>query len=186
MPWRQAIRETPVSGKAGFLDTVEAACRIADGIVSKTQVRAAVVYLTDGSIYNHRADYANPVINSSDRHDMSRRFPEGLVQQKISSVERALAGLQAPLFVVQLAYRSDRLEQAYQAGQLQLAAATGGSAQFCRSTTEVAEAVANAFAQAASHYVLDLRPPDRHPRSVQLQVENEGHALTCRPRFSFE
>jgi hypothetical protein len=179
----KAVRESPVSGKAGFLDTVENACRIADGVIAKSQVRAAVVYLTDSSIYNHRADYSNPVINQSDSHDMSRRFPDGLVKQKIASLESNLGGLQAPLFIVQLAYRTDRLEQAYQAGQLQLAAATGGDARFCRSTPEVPDAIAAAFAMAAGHYTLEVRLPQGHGRAVHLQVENGSCPLTYRVRW---
>jgi hypothetical protein len=178
-----AIRDMPVSGKAGFLDTVEDACRIANRVVSKTQLRAAVIYLTDSSIYNHRDDYANPVINSSDSHDMSRRFPEGLVKQKIASLEERLAPLQAPLFVVHLAYRTDRLEQAYQAGQGSLAAATGGSGVFCKSSAEIPEAVAAAFANAASLYELDIQTPEKRSRQVQAQIENQGRALTYPPRL---
>jgi hypothetical protein len=179
----KAVRESPVSGKAEFLDTVENACKVADAVLSRSQVRAAVIYLTDSSIYNHRADYANPVINQSDSHDMSRRFPEGLVKQKIASLESKIGSLQAPLFVVQLAYRTDRLEQAYQAGQLQLAAASGGEAQFCRASAEVAQTVATTFARAASHYTLEIRLPQNRGRSVHLQVENGALPLNCRSRF---
>ena len=41
----------------------------------KSPVRVSVLYITDGSIYSYREDYTNPVINESDPHDLSRRFP---------------------------------------------------------------------------------------------------------------
>jgi hypothetical protein len=180
----KAIRELPVSGKAGFLGAVEDASRIADRIVSKSRIRAAVIFLTDSSIYNFREDYTNPVINRSDSHDMSRRFPEGLINEEISTLGTKLAPLQAPLFITHLAYRTDRLEQAYQSGQLQLAAATGGSAVFCASSAEIPDAVAATFANAASHYLLDVRVPENAPRTLRVEIENGGRTLNYRTRLS--
>ena len=52
-------------------------------MVRKTYVRSAVLYITDSNIYNYREDYTNPVINYSDRGDLSRRFPEGLVREQV-------------------------------------------------------------------------------------------------------
>jgi hypothetical protein len=180
----QAIRDLPVSGKAGLLDSVEGACRIADRIIVKTRVRAAVLYLTDSSIYNYREDYTNPVINSSDSHDMSRRFPEGLVKEKITSLEAKMTALQAPLFIVHVAYRTDRLEQAYQTGLLQLAVSSGGNAAFSRSIAEIPEGIAAAFARVASHYSVDVQPAANHARTVQVQIESSAGPLTYRSRFS--
>jgi hypothetical protein len=174
----------PVSGKAGFLDSVENACQVADRVVSKSKVRTAVLYLTDSSIYNHRDDYTNPVINSSDSRDLSRRFPEGLVKEKISRLETKIGALQAPLFVVHLAYRTDRLEQAYQLGQMQLALAAGGSATFCRSKAEVPGAITAVFSEVASHYSLQIRLPERPSRLVQVEIEKAGWPVRHRTRFS--
>jgi hypothetical protein len=127
-----AVRDLPVSGKAGLLNTVETVTGLADSILAKTSVRVAVLYVTDSDPENYREDFTNPVINSSDSHDLSRKFPEALVQDKISKVAAVLAQRQAPLFVVHLRYRSDRLGEAYQSGLKQLAEVTGGSAVFCR------------------------------------------------------
>jgi hypothetical protein len=179
----EAIRALPVSGKAGFLDTVEVGARIADAMLAKADVRVAVVYVTDSNIYNYREDFINPVINSSDQHDMSRNFPEGLIREKISKLEAKLAGSEAPLFIVHVAYRSDRMNEAYQAGLLQLAATCGGSAVFCRSRAEIADVMASTFRMVASHYSVVLRMPARPPKVVQVELDAAGHALTYRNRF---
>lgn len=179
----QAIQAQPVSGKAGLLDTVETASRIADSILEKAAVRLALVYVTDSNIYNYRADYINPVINYSDYHDLSRYFPEGLVKEKISKLEGKLAGFEAPLFILHLSYRSDRMNEAYQTGLMQLAAATGGSSVFCRSRAEIPEAIANTFHSIASHYSLDIQVPERTSKVVPVQLESGGRALTYRSRF---
>lgn len=182
----QAIQAQPVSGKAGLLDTLQTAARLADSILSKAAVRLVLLYVTDSNIYNYRADYINPVINSSDYHDLSRYFPEGLVRDKISKLESKLAGFEAPLFIVHLSYRSDRLNEAYQTGLLQLAAATGGASVFCRSRAEIPEAIANAFRTIASHYSLDLQLPEHISKVVPVQLESGGRALTYRSRFVFQ
>jgi hypothetical protein len=182
----RAIHDLPVTGHAGLFDTIEAACRIADRVLSKTPVRVAVVYLTDSSIYNYREDYTNPVINSSDSHDLSRRFPEGLVKQKTSSVDARIAALQAPLFIVHLAYRTDRLEQIYQAGQLQLAATAGGTATFCRSRAEIPRVIADTIANVAAHYRVDVELPGGHQRNIQVQIESHDLPLAYRSRFTFD
>ena len=180
----QAVRALPVSGKAGLLDTVEAAERLADGILARTSVRVAVFYLTDTDVENYREDFTNPVINSSDSHDLSRRFPEVLVQEKISKLEAALAGRQAPLFIVHLHYRADRLNEAYQNGLKQLAEATGGGASFCRSDTEIPEAVGRALETISSYYCVTLALPAKPLRSLQVQLEaGGGRGLSYRNRL---
>jgi hypothetical protein len=181
-----AIRAVPVSGKAGFLDTVEMAARVADSILGKANVRVGLVYITDSDIHNYREDFINPVINSSDQHDMSRRFPEGLVREKISKLQNKLARFEAPLFIVHLNYRSDRLNEAYQGGILQLAAGSGGVGAFCRSRGEIPASIAGAFRSIGSHYSLVLRMPERPSKILQVEVASEGRTLTYRNRFVFD
>ncbi len=179
-----AVRDLPVSGKAGLLDTVETVAKLADAILAKNAVRVAVLYVTDSDVENYREDFTNPVINSSDPHDLSRRFPEALIQDKISKVAAVLAQGQAPLFVVHLRYRSDRLGEAYQNGLKQLADATGGSAIFCRSSEEIADAIHRAVALIASSYSVAVALPEHPPKIVQAQLDAEGRCtLTYRTRF---
>ena len=179
-----AVRDVPVSGKAGLLDTVETVTRLADSILAKTSVRTAVLYVTDSEPENYREDFTNPVINSSDTHDLSRRFPEALIQEKISKVAAALAQSQAPLFVVHLRYRGDRLGEAYQNGLKQLAEVTGGSAIFCRSSEEIADAIERALGLIASSYSVAVALPELRSKSFDLKLDAGGkYSLTYRTRF---
>jgi hypothetical protein len=182
----EAIRALPVSGKAGFLDTVETVARVAGGMLAKAAVRVAVVYVTDSNIYNYREDFTNPVINSSDQHDMSRYFPEALIREKISKLEGKLALYEAPLFIVHVANRGDRLNEAYQTGLLQLAAACGGTSAICRSRAEIPDTIASTFRSVAAHYSVTLRIPERPAKVVQVQLDAAGQSLTYRNRFAMQ
>jgi len=181
----ELIRNYPVSGKAGLLDTVETAARLADSILAKAAVRLVLLYITDSNIHNYREDFINPVINYSDHHDLSRRFPEGLVREKISKLEAKLAALQTPLAFVHLDYRSDRLNEAYQSGLMRLAAAAGGSSVFCRARTDIPGAIADAFRTAVSHYSLDVEAPARPSRIVPVELDSGGRPASYRSRFVF-
>jgi hypothetical protein len=183
-PALAAVRDVPVSGKAGLLDSVETVTRVADSILAKAAVRVAVLYLTDSDVENYREDFTNPVINSSDTHDLSRKFPEALIQDKISKLAAVLATRQAPLFVVHLRYRGDRLGEAYQNGLKQLAEVTGGSAIFCRSSEEIADAIHRAVATITASYSVTLALPERLLRNVQVLLDAGGNwTLGYRARF---
>ncbi len=177
-----SIDSLAISGRPGLLDTVEQAEQLADSLIMKTGVRLAVLYITDSDIYDYREDYTNPVINSSDQRDLSRRFPEGLVREKISKLQGRLALLQAPLFIAHLHYQRDRLNEAYQTGLLQLAEVTGGTAIFCRSIAEVPSAIDSIFGRITSHWGVDLELPPRPSQNVQVLFEG-GPGLTYRTRF---
>ena len=96
-------------GKPGLFETVSPALALADSIMRKSPVRVSVLYITDSNIYNYREDYTNPVINGSDPHDLSRVFPDALIQDKISKLVGEVSSLEAPLFVVHINYRGDTL-----------------------------------------------------------------------------
>lgn len=187
-----AVREVPVSGKAALLESVETMEGIADTILSKASIRVAVFYVTDSDVGNYREDFTNPVINWSDSHDLSRRFPEQLIHEKIAKMEARLAGSQAPLFIVHLNYRSDRLNEAYQNGLKRLAEVTGGSALFCRSIAEIPDATGKIFATIDSHYSVSLEMPERAGKSVEVQLElatsagGDERNLSYRTHFVFK
>ncbi|MEO7142918.1 MAG: hypothetical protein ABI165_05380, partial [Bryobacteraceae bacterium] len=124
-PALDAIQTLTISGKAGLLDTVQSALSIGDAMMRRSPARVAVLYITDSDIANYRDDYTNPVINQSDPHDLSRRFPEALVNEKISALLEPVGTLEPPLYIVHLNYRGDRLNLAYQNGLKTLAEATG-------------------------------------------------------------
>jgi hypothetical protein len=166
-----AIQMLPATGKAGLIDTVAPVTGIADGIERKSHVRVAVLYVTDSSIYNYREDFTNPVINSSDPHDLSRRFPEALIQEKVSNLQTQISSNEAPLFVVHLRYRTNRMEQAYQNGLKTLSEFTAGYSLFCRSDAEIPDAIQKVFSYIRSSWVLSLRLPKRVPSAVQVRLK---------------
>ncbi|MGB9604293.1 MAG: hypothetical protein ACP5U2_02210 [Bryobacteraceae bacterium] len=184
-PVLRAIRELPVSGKAGLLETLPVALRLTDSILAKSAVRVALLYVTDSSIYNYREDYINPVINYSDQHDLSRRFPEGLIKEKIARLDRQLAFFQTPLYIVHLSYRNDRLNEAYQAGLLQLASGLGGDSRFCRSRQEIPEVISGVLDRLTRMYRVDIEAPARGGTIVPLQMDSEAGPLSYRTRFVF-
>lgn len=169
-----AIQELSISGRAGLLDTVETAAALADHLMDRSKVRVAVLYITDSSIYNYREDFTNPVVNSSDGRDMSRRFPEGLVKEKIRQLETRLGAREAPLFIVHLAYQSDRLNEAYQTGLIALANTTGGNAAFCRSIAEIPSAIDGMFAAITSLRLatIELKAGNAKQADVVLSAGN--------------
>jgi hypothetical protein len=183
-PVTEAIQALPVSGRAGLLETIQPATGLGDAILSKAAVRVAVLYVTDSDVRNYREDFANPVINESDHRDMSRRFPDALIRERISKLETGLISRQTPVFIVHLAYRGERLNEAYQAGLMRLASATGGTSIFCRSQAEIPDAIARALDRISSHYSIEVSLPDGTPQAVDVLLESPGHALNHRSRFS--
>jgi hypothetical protein len=153
-----------------LLETVQSALSLADALICKSPVRVSVLFITDGGIYSYRGDYTNPVINSSDPHDLSRRFPETLIKEKISKLAENLGSLQAPLFVVHLNYRRDQLNEAYQNGLKTLADATGGKSEICRSIAGTSEAISAVFARISSAWRLTLALPPRINHDIQIQL----------------
>ncbi|HXG34686.1 MAG TPA: hypothetical protein VNJ11_15075 [Bryobacteraceae bacterium] len=182
----RAIRETAPGSYAGLLDSAQTVMELADHILRKSGVRVAVLYVTDSDVRRYREDFTNPVINSSDPRDLSRRFPEGLIQEKIRKVDGTLALLEAPLFIVHLDYRSDRLNEAYQAGLKQLAATTGGGSEFCRSPAEIPEAIRRSLGRIASHYSVVVAMPPRAPRIIPVELRAAGRTLVHRTQVASE
>ena len=181
----QAIRDLPTTGTAGLLENVELMGRIADSMLTKSDVRVAVFYVTDSTVHNYREDFTNPVINSSDSGDLSRKFPERLIQEKIAKIESNLAQQQTPLFIVHLDYRNDRMNEAYQIGLKRLAESTGGSAIFCRSRGEIPGAIGSTLSSIGSHYSVTLLVPENAPQKVDLQLTTERpQTLSYRTRLT--
>jgi len=176
------IEQQTLSGKTGLLATIDSIGAIADAMMKKSTVRLAILYVTDGDVKNYREDFANPVINSSDAHDLSRRFPETLIQEKIAKLNDRLTVQQTPLFIVELNQRTDRLNEAYQNGLKELAETTGGMAFFSRSTTEIPQAISQSFSTVTGLYSLTLAVPDHvstRPQ-IHLNTTEDQHTLSYR------
>jgi len=169
-PAIHGIESLSNSGEPGLLDTIQPVLELADALLRKSPVRVSVLYITDGSIYSYREDYTDPVINESDPHDLSRRFPGALIEEKISKLVNNVGSLEAPLFVVHLNYRRDRLNTVYQNGLAALAEATAGKADICRSVAEIPEAIAAMFARMSSAWRLILAVPPRVHKNIQIRL----------------
>lgn len=176
------------SGNPGLLETVEPALTLADGLLRHSPVRVSVLYITDSNIYSYREDFTNPVINQSDPHDLSRRFPEELIGEKISKLIDATSPLEAPLFIVHLHDRTDRLNRAYENGLETLADATGGRAHVCRSVAEIPDSISAALARISNGWRLTLTvPPKVHGvAKVHLCGHSGGEELRLSWRTRLE
>jgi hypothetical protein len=179
-----AIENTQISGRAGLLETVEPAARLAGALLEKSPVRLAILYVTDSNIYNYREDYTNPVINPSDSRDLSRRFPEGLIREKTTKLADSLAAFDAPIFVVHLAFLRDRLNEAYQNGLQLMAESTGGTLSMCRTPNDVSAVIAAVFERMLGHWAIDVEIPPGAPRNFTVQLNAPQVSLQHRTRFS--
>jgi hypothetical protein len=166
-----AIQNSPVTGKAGLLDSLVSIETLADKIARAANVRVAILYVTDSSVGNYREDFANPVINSSDAHDLSRRFPQALIEEKIQKLETEIWSRETPLFITHLKYNTQLLSAAYQSGLKRLAEGTAGSSTFCATTAEIPEAIEQAFQDISSQYMLTVGLPENAPATVQIHLE---------------
>ena len=182
-PVVNGIRDLAISGRPGLLEALEPVAKLADSISKKAQVRVAVLHVSDSDVREYREDFTNPVINSSDPHDLSRRFPETLIQEKMTKFEGRFLSFETPVHLVHLTYRSDRLNEAYRNGLQRLAEITNGSAVFCRSRAEIGDAIAAAFRIIRSEYGLIVALPDRVPDTVQIKASSNGAALAHRARL---
>jgi len=166
----QALQTVPETGKAGLLNSIVPVARLADGILRRSGVRVAILYITDSDIYNYREDFTNPVINSSDPHDLSRRFPEALIEEKMSSLQMQISADEAPIFIIHLRYRTSRMNQAYQNGLKELAEFSAGYGWSCRSDAEIPDAIHRVFAYIRSAWFLTLRVPTGASDGLQVRL----------------
>jgi Mg-chelatase subunit ChlD len=182
----EKLESAPVSGFPGLLDTVEQTAEIASTMLQRSKIRVATLYLTDGEIQDYRGDYASSVVNPSDSGDLSRRFRDRLVQEKIASISANLGHFAAPLFFVHLEEQSDSLNVAYQNGIRQFAGASGGQAYFCRGLADVPTLIERALADIDSTYAVTLEAPGnwRGPRHIAISGP-EGTRLTHRDSLEY-
>ncbi len=179
-----AVKDYAATGKAGLLDTVEPVSALAQRVLLRTGVRVAILYITDSNISNYREDYTNPVINSSDSRDLSRKFPDQLVKEKIQKISDQLARFETPVFVVQISYFGDPINEAYQRGLMQLAQEMGGAGIACRSRGEIAAAVERIVGLASSHWSVAVELKDPKQRAVTVELSNGERGVLSRARFA--
>ena len=66
----EKLKSLDVRGVPGLMDVVEQVSEIADETLASAEVRAAVLFVTDGEIEDYRGDYTIPVVNP----ERQRRF----------------------------------------------------------------------------------------------------------------
>ncbi len=159
-----------VSGFPGLLDSVEQVASLGDSVLAGAGVRVAVLYLTDGSISNYRGDYVNTVVNRSDRGDLSRRFGDRVIQEKVASLDSSLQSYATPLFFVHLEERQNSQDVAYQNGITQFGASTGGNTWIARSVSDAPNLVRQALDRINSHYSVSLEAPENLTAPVRLRL----------------
>lgn len=167
----EKIQSIQVNGKAGLLDTLEPVSQLATAILQKAAVRLSVLYITDSGIANYRADYLNPVINSSDSGDLSRRFSDRAIQERLSRLSESLSAFTVPISVLHLEYRGDTLNLAYQSGLERIAADSGGAAVLCRTTDEIRPALTSLLNRIRSGYVVTVDQPNTKRQSLKVRIE---------------
>ena len=153
---RRNLEGLDVRGVPGLLDVIEQASQIADRTLLAADVRLAVLFLTDGEIEDYRGDYTIPVVNPSDRRDLSRRFGSQLILGRIRSTVDALESAQVPLFFLHLARQYDDLNEVYQNGISEFARVTGGTALFAQGLQEVPVLVNQVLDEIAGHSVVSI------------------------------
>jgi len=180
-----AIQASPVGGRAGLLETVEQAAQIGSSMIAASGVRLAVLYVTDSDIGNYRENFTNTTVNNSDQGDLSRRFPDVLVRERISRTLSSLAATQAPVFISHLTYRNDQLNVAYQTGLISLASSTGGEASISRSISEIPSAIDTLMDRIVGHYSLAVALPGGPDlRKLKLVVDTRnGTQLQYRSEY---
>ena len=167
----EVISNLQVSRFPSLLESVERASTIADRMLRESEVRVAVLSITDGSIRQYRGDYSNPVINPSDRTDLSRRFRDRVIRERITTIVNSLHQSWAPMFFLHLERRANRLDIAYQDGLRQFAQTTGGEALFCSSVSEIPAFLKQQVERITHSYVLTISNPKDTRGRVPLRVE---------------
>lgn len=177
------IETLPMSGRAGFFEMVDVIAGVTDPVMRRNPVRAAVLYVTDSEIHNYRQDYTNPVINTADSRDLSRRFPDALIREKVSTLTNELLRTSVPIFVVHLNYRNDPLNEAYQTGIKRLAQATGGRSVFCRSIAEIPVAIGDMVNAIQAMDIVKVEVPMGVSGAVSLTLEHPSGPIEYRSLF---
>ena len=184
---REKLDALDVRGLPGLLDTVEQASHVADQTLSAADVRVAVLFVTDGEIADYRGDYTIPVVNPSDRRDLSRRFRDQLILERVHKIVDALEAAQAPMFFLHLARQYDDLNEVYQNGINEFAEVTGGRALFAQSVQEIPPLIDRLLDRIAAHSVLTIDGATDTPKKLDVQVvggEVEHRERVSRPPAS--
>ena len=83
-----------------------------------------------------------------------------------------------------LRYQNDRLAAAYQTGLLDLAATSGGTAEYCHSVGDIPAAIARVMGAIATQQTADVEWHESDKsKKVEISLEAEGRTLHYRQRI---
>ena len=167
----EEIHGLAISGFPGLLDAVGPVAGIADSIMAGSCVRVAALFITDGAIESYRGDFTSTVVNQSDNRDLSRRFNDQIIQERINSLAGSLQNYAAPLFFVHLQERTAPEERAYQNGIQEFARVSGGQAYFARNLADVQTVIGRALDRIAGQYVVRVATPAESASPVNVRLE---------------
>jgi hypothetical protein len=167
---QQKIEGFSQIGEAGLLESIQSVADFTTGILLRTNVRVAVIFITDSDIGNYRADYLNPPVNASDSRDLSRRFAGRALQEKISRTASALAKYQVPIFIVHIDPGRDPLNRAYHNGLKQFAEVAGGQLFLSKTVADIPIILREAFYWACNFYVVGFEAPKTHGGLLKIQA----------------
>ena len=167
--WQKLAGITQI-GKAGLLETIQPVADFATEVLLHSEVRVAVIFVTDSDIGNYRENYLNPPVNVSDSRDLSRRFAGRALQEKISRMALALAKYQAPIFIVHIDPGRDPLNKAYQNGLKQFAEALGGQLFLSKTIADIPTVIQEVFYWVRSFYVLGFQVPKAKSGFLKIEV----------------
>jgi len=179
-------------GKAGLLESIIPIANLTTRILLRSNVRVAVIFVTDSDIGNYRIDYLNPPVNASDSRDLSRRFAGRALQEKISRMVATLVKSQAPIFIVHIDPGRDPLNRTYQNGLKQFAEAVGGQLFLSKTVADIPTVVEEAFRWVQNFYLLGVDVPRAKSGFARLQISfsrdappNPGGRLAYSGRLFF-
>lgn len=176
----QKIEQLSQIGKAGLLDTLVPVADLATSVLLKSDVRVAVIFITDSDIGNYKTDYLNAPVNVSDSRDLSRRFAGRALQEKITRMRKAISRFQVPIIVVHIAPGEDPLNRAYQNGLKELAEIGGGRCLLSKSIGDISSTIQEAFEWVRSFYLLGFRltAAKGHYADIEITlVPKEAHSI---------
>ena len=162
----EKIEQLSQIGKAGLLDTLLPVADLASSVLLKSDVRVAVIFITDSDIGNYKTDYLNAPVNASDSRDLSRRFAGRALQEKITRMSKAISRFQVPIIVVHIAPGEDPLNRAYQNGLKQLAEIGGGKCLLSKSIGDISSTIHEAF-EWAREFLSPRFPIDGSQRTLR-------------------
>jgi hypothetical protein len=168
---QQKIEELTQIGKAGLLESLQPIADLATGVLLNSEVRVAVILITDSDIGNYRADYLNPPVNASDSRDLSRRFAGRALQEKISRMAGLMARTQVPVFIVHIEPGLDPLNRSYHNGLKQLAEGTGGQCLLSKTSGDISLNIHEAFQWAKSFYLAEFTLQSEKGGYTRIQIE---------------